>query len=224
MRALRHHLVLVMASLFAVIAFLPGGVSAAEGPTRFNLSPDAFAAYQRWVLAMCIGGDEQALALDLGHFAAELVPAFQRAISEGPTQLEIQQVRDAAAMLYERRAKLPLSEMEVTGVTRADLARFQRQSRAAFVEDQVKRFTTGYRANAIAALGMIVAFGLYLFVLAGVGRVIRNQTGIVLNPFAWDPVLLWAPAALVALGALAGLVPAWRAYRTDVASNLAPES
>jgi len=34
-------------------------------------------------------------------------------------------------------------------------------------------------------------------------------------------VLLWAPAALIVLGALAGTVPALRAYRTEVAENLA---
>jgi len=139
----------------ALVALLLVGAAAAQPVTRFGLSPDAYAAYERWVLAMCIGGDEQALARDLARFAPELVPAFQRAISEGPTALEIDQVRDAAQALYDRRAKLPLQELEVTGVTRADLARFARQSRAAFVDDQVKRFTTGYRANAIAALGMI---------------------------------------------------------------------
>jgi putative ABC transport system permease protein len=35
--------------------------------------------------------------------------------------------------------------------------------------------------------------------------------------------VLWAaPAGILALGALAGLLPAARAYRTDVASSLAP--
>jgi putative ABC transport system permease protein len=34
--------------------------------------------------------------------------------------------------------------------------------------------------------------------------------------------MLWAPLGLMALAALAGLVPAMKAYRVDVAENLAP--
>jgi putative ABC transport system permease protein len=36
--------------------------------------------------------------------------------------------------------------------------------------------------------------------------------------------MLWSPAMFVGLGALAGIVPAFKAYRTDVASNLTPHS
>ena len=36
--------------------------------------------------------------------------------------------------------------------------------------------------------------------------------------------MLWAPAALIGLSALAGVVPALKAYRTNVADGLAPES
>ena len=39
-----------------------------------------------------------------------------------------------------------------------------------------------------------------------------------------NPVMLWAPAALITLGGLAGIVPALKAYRTDVAEFLAPMS
>ena len=53
---------------------------------------------------------------------------------------------------------------------------------------------------------------------------IRLETGIVLSPFEPEPVMLWAPLAMLALGALAGVVPAAKAYRTDVAENLTPIS
>ena len=43
-----------------------------------------------------------------------------------------------------------------------------------------------------------------------------------LDAFAWHPVLVWGPAGLIGLSALAGVVPAFKAYRTDVAENLAP--
>lgn len=79
-------------------------------------------------------------------------------------------------------------------------------------------------AVAIAALGMMVSFVLYFGILSGVASVIRARTGVVLNPFQPDPVFLWAPLLLIALSALAGVVPAIKAYQTNVASALAPES
>jgi len=79
-------------------------------------------------------------------------------------------------------------------------------------------------AAVIGALGMIVAFGAYAVIVAGVAAVIRAQTGVVLTPFAYDPVMVWAPAGMIVLCALGGLLPAWKAYRTDVAANLVPLS
>ncbi|HTH46377.1 MAG TPA: ABC transporter permease, partial [Candidatus Limnocylindria bacterium] len=79
-------------------------------------------------------------------------------------------------------------------------------------------------AAAIAALGMLIGFVIYLAVVSVVAAVIRAQTGVVLNPFAPDAVLLWAPAAMILMSALAGVVPAIKAYRTNVAEGLAPES
>ena len=79
-------------------------------------------------------------------------------------------------------------------------------------------------AAAIAALGMLIGFVIYFVVVSVVAAVIRAQTGVVLNPLAWDAVLVWAPAAMILLSALAGIVPAIKAYRTNVAEGLAPES
>jgi len=79
-------------------------------------------------------------------------------------------------------------------------------------------------AAAIATLGMIVAFLFYAIIMTGAATVIRNETGIVLDPYKFNPVMLWAPAALITLGALAGVVPAFKAYRTHVAEHLAPTS
>jgi len=76
----------------------------------------------------------------------------------------------------------------------------------------------------IAALGMVLGFGIYLAILTGAAAVIRTQTGVVLDPWQPAPVWLWAPAAMIGLGALAGIVPAVKAYRADVAEGLAPES
>ena len=79
-------------------------------------------------------------------------------------------------------------------------------------------------AAAISALGMVAAFVFYWAIMTGAAVVIRAQTGIVLDPFKFNPVMLWAPAALIGLGALAGVVPAVKAYRTDVAEHLVPTS
>lgn len=75
---------------------------------------------------------------------------------------------------------------------------------------------------AISAAGAVVGFAVYFVIMTGAARLIRAETGVVLEPLAWHPVFVWAPLTLCALGSLAGWVPAWKAYRTDVAKNLVP--
>ena len=82
--------------------------------------------------------------------------------------------------------------------------------------------TVVLEAVAIASIGSIISYVFYGAILIIVGAVIRAQTGVVLDPLAWHPVLVLASLGLVALSALAGIVPAWKAYRTDVAANLSP--
>jgi len=79
-------------------------------------------------------------------------------------------------------------------------------------------------SSAIAALGVVLSFGAYAALISAVAAIIRAQTGVVLEPFAFNPVMLWEPLVFIALGALAGIIPAVKAYRTDVAGNLAPHS
>jgi putative ABC transport system permease protein len=79
-------------------------------------------------------------------------------------------------------------------------------------------------ATSITALGVVAGMGIYVLILTAVAGVIRAQTGVVLNPFSFSPVMLWSPAIMIALGALAGVVPAFKAYRTPVAENLVPIS
>jgi len=77
-------------------------------------------------------------------------------------------------------------------------------------------------AASIAALGMLAGFVVYFIIVSVVAGVMRTQTGVVIDPLKFKTVMLWAPAGVIALGALAGVVPALKAYRTDVAENLAP--
>jgi putative ABC transport system permease protein len=76
----------------------------------------------------------------------------------------------------------------------------------------------------IAALGVLGGFLIYAVLLTVVAGILRAETGVVLVPFKFNAVMLWSPALFVGLGALAGIVPALKAYRTDVASNLTPHS
>ncbi len=79
-------------------------------------------------------------------------------------------------------------------------------------------------AASITFLGTLVGYLVYGGILAAAFVIVRAQTGVVLDAFRLDPALWVTPMAMVALGALAGLVPAFKAYRTDVASNLTPIS
>jgi putative ABC transport system permease protein len=77
---------------------------------------------------------------------------------------------------------------------------------------------------AISALGMLVAFALHAVVVLVASAIIREQTGVVIDPTKFHPVLVVAPAGIIGLAALLGVFPALKAYRTDVADNLVPVS
>jgi putative ABC transport system permease protein len=79
-------------------------------------------------------------------------------------------------------------------------------------------------ASTITALGALLGFLVYGGILAAAFVIVRAQTGVVLDAFKFDPALWMTPVGMVLLGALAGLVPAFKAYRTDVSSNLTPHS
>ena len=54
-------------------------------------------------------------------------------------------------------------------------------------------------AAAIAALGVAVGFAFYVALMFVVAGIMRAQTGVVLDPFAFNPVMLWSPAAFIAV-------------------------
>jgi putative ABC transport system permease protein len=76
----------------------------------------------------------------------------------------------------------------------------------------------------ISAVGMLAGFLVYAAIVSVVAQIMRAQTGVVIDPFKFSRIMLWAPAGLIGMGALAGVVPAIKAYRTAVAENLAPLS
>jgi putative ABC transport system permease protein len=80
-----------------------------------------------------------------------------------------------------------------------------------------------FEAMSLATLGMLVGFGVYAVILTAVAQLIRAQTGVVLEPLSWHAVMAWAPLAMIAVSALAGTIPAVKAYRTDVVTHLTPD-
>jgi putative ABC transport system permease protein len=79
-------------------------------------------------------------------------------------------------------------------------------------------------STAVAILGTLLGYLVYAAIVVVAAQVIRQQTGVVLDPFRFHPSLAWTPAGMAALGALAGVVPALKAYATDVASHLSSAS
>ena len=75
-------------------------------------------------------------------------------------------------------------------------------------------------AAATAAAGSVLGFVVYAAILGVARAIVRSETGVLLDPLYFHPVLLIAPIAMVALGTLAGVVPGLRAYRTEVAASL----
>lgn len=77
-------------------------------------------------------------------------------------------------------------------------------------------------AATIAALGALAGY-VVMFVILTIARgIVLERTGVVLDAFAWHPALVATPLGMIGLGIVAGIVPAWKAYATDVATHLAP--
>jgi putative ABC transport system permease protein len=77
-------------------------------------------------------------------------------------------------------------------------------------------------AGAIGALGAGLGFAVYAGIFALARAVVKSQTGVVLDPWSGHIVFMLAPAAVVLLAAVAGVLPAQQAYATDVATHLTP--
>jgi len=136
-------------------AFLALMSAAVGAQTRFGLSPEAYAVFNRWMLSGCIGGEEAAFQEDLRRYPQALTRAFEQAITAGPSAQELRAARAAVEARYDSRKKFPLEQFRIEGVDREDLARFSRVSRQEYVADQVRLFATGYRSNAVAGLASV---------------------------------------------------------------------
>ena len=127
----------------------------AHAQPRYGLWPDAYAAFSRWMTTSCVGDEARALEDALRRHRVELAPAFRRALADGPPAEDVQAVRRAAEARQAALAQFPLAEYRIEGVSADALARYARARPRDFANDQVQRYVTGYRSNAIAGLGII---------------------------------------------------------------------
>ena len=79
-------------------------------------------------------------------------------------------------------------------------------------------------AASIALLGSLLGLAVYAGILSAAAYSIRQQTGVVLEVAQLHPAIYLTPLGMTLLGGIAGIVPALKAYSTDVAENLAPQS
>ena len=77
-------------------------------------------------------------------------------------------------------------------------------------------------AASISAMGVVIGFIVYGVIFTAASAIVRAQTGIVLDLLSFHPAFIIAPVCVIILGAVAGVLPAVKAYRTDVAANLTP--
>lgn len=152
---------LVLRSLlrWVVVGSVAMACTFAVAQPRYGLSPEVLSIFNRWVLATCVGDEERALIEEMRKYPEPLAAAFRKAIVDGPPPEALREARAAAEERYAARANFPLDEYKIEGVSKQDLDRFRRTSRQTYVDDQVRRFATGYRANAVAGLGIVAGPG-----------------------------------------------------------------
>ncbi len=79
-------------------------------------------------------------------------------------------------------------------------------------------------AATISFIGALLGFFVYAAILVVTASIVRGQTGVVLSVGSFHPALIGVPMGMAFIGALAGIIPAIKAYSTDVSSNLTPNS
>jgi putative ABC transport system permease protein len=78
-----------------------------------------------------------------------------------------------------------------------------------------------FEGGALALAGGVAGVGLGHLLTEGLGMALGQAQQAAVTGWAWNANEGWLLAAAMAVGIVAALVPAWRAYRTDVAPVLA---
>ncbi|MDX1950954.1 MAG: ABC transporter permease [Verrucomicrobiota bacterium] len=77
---------------------------------------------------------------------------------------------------------------------------------------------------AITMIGVVTGWLLSVLLIEMISGILSATVGLTLDGFSLHPALWIIPAAYGLMGALAGLVPGWRAYSSEVARGLSPQS
>lgn len=72
----------------------------------------------------------------------------------------------------------------------------------------------------ITLLGIVAGYIFYGFIISTAAYIISSEIGIVINIFGADPVMIIVPLVMIFLGIMAGVIPALKAYSTNVPENL----
>ena len=72
----------------------------------------------------------------------------------------------------------------------------------------------------LAAVGTLLGIALGHLLVAGLGAWLKTQQQYAITALDWRIEELWLAAIALAVGLAAALIPAWRAYRTDVSHTL----
>jgi putative ABC transport system permease protein len=86
-----------------------------------------------------------------------------------------------------------------------------------------RRFVTQVVLGQSFIISLAGAIGslLVYFIMNGIAaHFIREQTGVLLGPFALDLAFFYVFGAIIFLGLMSGLPPAISAYRVDISQNL----
>ena len=85
-----------------------------------------------------------------------------------------------------------------------------------------------FEAGTIALIGSLIGYLIYGLIFVVTTNIIQNRGGVVLDPLNLEGqaliIVLILPLVTTIIGLLAGLVPAFKAYQTDVATNLIPRN
>ncbi len=73
----------------------------------------------------------------------------------------------------------------------------------------------------VTLLGIGSGWLLSAVVCAGLNVFLVRQIGFAVPPMAWTPDIVTAYSAVMLMGMIAGILPAWQAYRSDIARDLA---
>lgn len=85
-------------------------------------------------------------------------------------------------------------------------------------------FAIVLEAASISCLGALLGYVVYGAIFIGATLAIKSHVGVVLDWTLFHPIMVAAPIGMVLIGGIAGIIPAVKAYSTDVATNLAPMS